>query len=74
MPNCFKTAALEPLRNLQDFCSGQLHAEALEQREVKALLNVDLKNAAAAAKSLQLCLILRLVDGSPPGSSAHGIL
>ena len=31
--------------------------------------------AAAAAKSLQLCLTLcDPVDGSPPGSSVHGIL
>ena len=33
------------------------------------------KAAAAAAKSLQSCPILcDLIDGSPPGSSAHGIL
>ena len=31
--------------------------------------------AAAAAKSLQLCLTLcDPIDGSPPGSSVHGIL
>ena len=31
--------------------------------------------AAAAAKSLQLCPTLcDLIDGSPPGSSVHGIL
>ena len=33
-----------------------------------------LKVAAAAAKSLQLCLTLcDPIDGSPPGSSIHGI-
>ena len=42
-------------------------------------INTDLKNllaaAAAAAKSLQLCLILYdLIDGSPPGSPVPGIL
>ena len=32
------------------------------------------KNAAAAAKSLESCLILwDPIDGSPPGSSVHGI-
>ena len=31
--------------------------------------------AAAVAKSLQLCLTLcEPIDGSPPGSSVHGIL
>ena len=29
--------------------------------------------AAAAAKSLQLCLTVYPIDGSPPGSSTHGI-
>ena len=34
----------------------------------------DIKNAAAAAKSLQSCLTLcDPIDGSPPGSSVHGI-
>ena len=28
---------------------------------------------AAAAKSLQLCLTVYPIDGSPPGSSTHGI-
>ena len=33
------------------------------------------KDAAAAAKSLQLCLALcNPIDGSPPGSSVPGIL
>ena len=34
-----------------------------------------LQHVAAAAKSLQSCLTLYdPIDGSPPGSSAHGIL
>ena len=35
----------------------------------------NISPAAAAAKSLQLCLTLcDHIDGSPPGSSVHGIL
>ena len=38
-------------------------------------LNAETKAAAAAAKSLQLCLILcDPIDGSPPGSPFPGIL
>ena len=38
------------------------------------LLNPSVEAAAAAAKSLQSCPTLRdPIDGSPPGSSAHGI-
>ena len=37
-------------------------------------ITMNKASAAAAAKSLQLCLTLcNPVDGSPPGSSVHGI-
>ena len=36
-------------------------------------MNIVKENAAAAAKSLQLCLTLcDPIDGSPPRSSVHG--
>ena len=41
----------------------------------KTLSHISQRPVAAAAKSLQSCLTLRdPVDGSPPGSSVHGIL
>lgn len=37
---CIENAALEPLRNLQDFCLCQPHLENLRQGEVKASARV----------------------------------
>ena len=42
---------------------------------VSSLSTLFSRQAAAAAKSLQSCLTLcDPIDGSPPGSSVHGIL
>ena len=70
----FSSLPLLLLLEAQSFqlCSGWATASC---RSLEATLAVSLPTAAAAAKSLQLCLTLwDPIDGSPSGSPIPGIL
>ena len=68
----------QPIFPTQESTRGLLHCRQilhqLSYREALYDVSAAAAAAAAAAKSLQLCPTLcDPIDGSPPGSSAHGI-